>query len=340
MSEVIHVNKAFFPEVGGIETVCKQYALLSKSLFKKVSVLTIDDKVGFGWRNEIVDGITVKKCRYQFLFFGHRFSIEFFCVLFYLSFKEIVLHMHDPFPLATLALVFSKPHKLIVTYHSDIIKQKSLKPLVDIIRMAVLNKATVITTTSSEMIKNSDLLCRLKQKKIHILPLFLDDLAIYKKPISEANIVDVDILSATSNKQFLLMLGRMNYYKGLDVLLSAIQKLESEGRLLSTEILIIGKIVDIEAKNTLDTLSSLSKKITVIDKYISIEEKLYLLQKCSGLLFLSNHRSEAFGIVQLEAMAAGTPVINMNIKSGVPWVSKHNETGLTCLLYTSPSPRD
>jgi rhamnosyl/mannosyltransferase len=117
-----------------------------------------------------------------------------------------------------------------------------------------------------------------------------------------------------------LACGRLVYYKGLITALHALARVEGT-------LIIIGEgperaALEAEARRlgVEGRVSFLSHVSSVVPYYLAAHT----------FWFPSNARSEAFGIVQLEAMAAGCPVINARIPgSGVPWVSRHEETGLT-----------
>lgn len=332
-TRIIHVNKSYAPEIGGVETVCQQYARLSADVFDRAEVLTISPKPGLGWYTEIVDGVRVRRCHYQFRVYGHRLSISFLLILLGLCFTRATIMTHDPFPIATMVFFLKRPHRLMVTYHADIVKQVTVKTLVDWFRGRVLQRADAITITSPTMLKSSDILPKIEPGIIHLMPIYVDDQATYSTPVATETISAKAIRALDTSTPFLLIFGRMNYYKGLDIVARAMRMLNENGRDLGTRIVIAGKIVDHEARASITELQNYSAKIEVIDDYITGSDKIYLLQQCSALLFPSSFKSEAFGIVQLEAMACGKAVINMNINSGVPWVSQDGVTGRTLELY-------
>ena len=140
--------------------------------------------------------------------------------------------------------------------------------------------------------------------------------------------MDPSVAAIIEGPPFLLMLGRMCYYKGLEVVLAALQRNQSAGRSAALRIVIAGKDSD-------DCARSMSAKLTRfvevvrINRLLTEDEKVFLLQSCVALLFPSNKPSEAFGIVQLEALATGRPIVNFNLPTGVPEVSVNGKTGLT-----------
>lgn len=327
MSRIVHVNKAYPPHLGGVETVCRQYAELSRSVFDCVDVLTIGSKFGFGVSTEIRDGLTIRRCDYQFEFAGQKVSLQLIPLLWRYYLDRALIHLHDPFPLANLPLLVARRPQLIITYHSDIVRQKFLKRLVDMIRSATLKKALVITVTSEQLQRNSDVLGSLPRSRQIVLPLFLDDDDKYRKPMRLSGNAS-ELLSVTQDSPFLLIVGRMCYYKGLDVVLAALKHNHARGCRNVVRIVIAGLDTDKVAKKLSDDLRTY-EDVTRIDRSLDDSEKIHLLQSCVALLFPSNEPSEAFGIVQLEALAAGKPVINFNLPTGVPSVSVDGKTGLT-----------
>ena len=89
---ILHINKAYFPHVGGVETVCKQYVEVSKSCFDDVRVLTLSDQWGLGWHEECVENVKVRRCRWLFKISGQKFSLKLILQLILNAKKFIVKH--------------------------------------------------------------------------------------------------------------------------------------------------------------------------------------------------------------------------------------------------------
>lgn len=306
--KILLVNKYFFPDIGGVETVVNQYAQALKD-HHTVKVLCVHKDFCFKTVEENINGIAVIRCSSFGTFKSMPISLSFF-FHFFKFYKEFdVFHFHEPFPLASiLSLFLNKKKKIIVTWHSDIIKQKTLKRFVEYFQSLLCKKATVITTTSPNLLNFSTVLKKYSNK-VRILPLGIDfHFETKESPLGE----------------YILCLGRLSYYKGIDILLEAFLNTETD-----KELLIIGdgdkSIIDLISS----TQSSTSKKIKFINRFVDENEKQYFLQNALFFVFPSIAASEAFGIIQLEAMFYGKPIINTNLPTGVPYVSLDNVTGIT-----------
>lgn len=119
----------------------------------------------------------------------------------------------------------------------------------------------------------------------------------------------------------ILFVGRLNYYKRVKYLLEAVKKVEAT-------LLVVG---DGSRQSTLQELAQdydLSDEIQFLG-YLSEERLAAAYRAADAFALPSVEPSEAFGIVQLEAMTRGTPIVNTALPTGVPWVSQEDVTGLT-----------
>lgn len=116
-----------------------------------------------------------------------------------------------------------------------------------------------------------------------------------------------------------LFMGRLVYYKGIGRLL------ETAASIPDAKFLVVG-----EGPLLPEVLSSTAARQgrLVVVPPVPAEEKLALLHACDVFVLPSTEPSEAFGIVQLEAMACGTPVVTFDLPTGVTWVNQHLESGL------------
>ena len=129
-----------------------------------------------------------------------------------------------------------------------------------------------------------------------------------------------DALRERAGGPILLFVGRLVPYKGLDVLLRALPGLEAQT-------VIVG---DGPLRGALETMvRELASAIAYnLAGEVTDDERLAWLHACDALVLPSTTRQEAFGMVQLEAMLCGRPVVSTDLPTGVPWVNVHGETGL------------
>jgi rhamnosyl/mannosyltransferase len=227
-----------------------------------------------------------------------------------------VVHHHLPNPLSVVSHLTtpSTDAPVVATYHSDIVRQETALTLYRPLLERFLGDIDHIFVTSPSLLEQSRHLAPYREKA-SVVPLSIDlnDYGQYDSPGVE--------LPGDHDRPTLLFVGRLNYYKGVEYLLDAMSSLDAD-------LLVAG---DGERR---DALEARATRLEVTDRvhflgYVD-EKRLHAYYDRADVFVLpSVEPSEAFGIVQLEAMAYGTPVINTNLPTGVPWVSLDGETGLT-----------
>lgn len=230
-----------------------------------------------------------------------------------------VIHVHLPDPMANLALAFARPTcKVVVHWHSDIVNQRTALKLYAPLQRSLLRRADAIIATSPPYAKSSPWL-REFAEKVAVIPIGIQDPC--SSPAATPEKVHA-IRSQYGDRRIIFALGRMTYYKGFDTLISASSCLPPD-----TVILIGGAGELLEPYRQRVVENGLQEKIHFLGRVS--DDLLPSLFAASDVFCLpSTVRSEAFGVVLLEAMAAAKPIVACNIPgSGVPWVNRHGETG-------------
>ncbi len=315
------VNKLYDPWIGGVESVVRD---LSEELVKKddVELQVLVSNSNFSTREEILRGVPLKRLRnWVFLIFRKPlfFSSPISLSLPYWMkrYSSDIVHLHLPDPVAMVAYFLARPKgKLVITWHSDIVKQKKLKALLAPLESWVLRQARAILATSPNMIKNSPSL-RPFETKCQVVPL-----GIYPERYEVSREIAFNIVKEKEQlaRPIVLYVGRLVYYKGVNVLLKAMETVEAL-------LIVIGEGV------LYDELIAESKKLGIEHRLRvlppqSFERLVYHFHLCDIFVLPSIAPSEAFGIVQLEAMVCGKPVISTNLPTGVPYVNQNGQTGI------------
>jgi len=204
----------------------------------------------------------------------------------------------------------------IITYHSDIIRQKYLNRLYAPIRNSFFSKSHNIVATSPRLIESSPVLQKFKDKTI-VVPLGIDPGRFLD---SDGIVRGQELRQQYDNKPIVLFVGRFVYYKGVEVLIKSFKDIDATLLMVGNGIL-------------KDKLKSMVKDYKIDNKvffYDSVgdDELVAYFHACDIFVLPSIANTEAYGLVQLEAQACGKPVISTNLATGVPFVNKDNETGL------------
>jgi rhamnosyl/mannosyltransferase len=234
-----------------------------------------------------------------------------------------IVHVHAPNPTMFLALATLPPFStLVVTHHSDVVKQRVLGRVFAPVERRVHERTALVLSTSEAYAGGSAVLQGLGDK-VRALPFGLD-LAPFLNPSAAALAREASFRQAAGQPLWLAV-GRLVYYKGLMTAIDALAHVP--GRLLVVGTGPLGPALRAHAKTR-----KVADRIEWLG-HVDADTLVGAYRAATALWFPSNARSEGFGLVQIEAMASGCPVINTAIPdSGVPWVSRDGETGFTIAI--------
>jgi glycosyltransferase involved in cell wall biosynthesis len=295
-----------------METHLEQLCQLLKS---HVELEVIVSNHGDGERKEILDGVAVRRLKATATIAGASICLDLPRAI--RDAVADIVHIHTPHPAALLGYLMSgAPGHLVCTYHSDIVRQRVLGKLLQPLHNAAFRRAEALIASNPCLPASSQVLSRYSERCV-VVPFGLDC-----TPYESPNEPAVAAIRERYSAPIVLAVGRLVYYKGFEFLIRAMALLRTDAVLL-----IIGN-------------GPLRGRLEAQIGALGLGDRVHLLgnvrdttpyyQACDIFVLPSVARSEAFGIVQLEAMACGRAVINTRIAgSGVPFVSPDGETGLT-----------
>lgn len=330
---ILHLGKYYPPAPGGIESHVQTLARGQAALGCQVSVLCVNHADRFG--NDITharlrktvstgdrDGpVDVERV-------GRWFGVSRVEVcpslpwrIRQLTAQADIVHLHTPNPLMLTGwwLAGNRKVPLVVTHHSDVVKQRLLRYAVAPFESRVYRQARCILTTSPEYQGGSAQLTAYLQKT-RVLPLAIDlNSFVFRTAVNQ---VVGSQGHGDLRSPVWLMVGRLTYYKGYHIALEAL------ARVPGTLVIVGNGPLEAELKVQAERCGVADR--IVWKSHASPKELIALYHAATALWLPSVARSEGFGLVQVEAMAAGCPVINTAIPaSGVSWVSQHEVSGLT-----------
>lgn len=229
-----------------------------------------------------------------------------------------VVHLHFPDPMSHVAS-WLLPRKIarVITWHSDILRQKTLLAFYRPFLISAVRKAQAVIVPTPAHISSSEVLAGLgDQLRLHVVPFGFDFSAMLARNESLRQ-------SAKADQSFTIFaLGRHVYYKGFDILIRAVARMDSRVRLV------------------LGGDGPLSPYLKQLSAELAIEQKVHFTGRisdndlgryyasCDVFCLPAVARTEAFGIVQVEAMAFGKAVVSTRLGNGVDYVNRHGDTGL------------
>jgi rhamnosyl/mannosyltransferase len=311
--KILHVGK-FYPIKGGVEEVMYSIAtgisergitcdMLFASADKKTETITLNEHC------HIFRCHTIKKVKSTMI------SPAMIVRLRKISKDYDIIHIHHPDPMACLALYLSGYQgKVILHWHSDILKQKILLKLYRPLQSWLIHRADSIIGTTPVYLEQTPYLREVQDKTICI-PIGIERL--------EADEEDVrTIQESYGDRKIIYSMGRLVGYKGYKYFIDAARYLSDD------YVVLIGGDGPLR-EELQDRIShfGLNDKVELLG-YIPKEKISAYYAACTVFCLSSIEKTEAFAIVQVEAMSSGKPIVATRIPgSGVAWVNQDGVSG-------------
>jgi len=311
--KVLHFYKAYYPDsLGGIEQLICQLAEGVRTHGVSAEVLTLSKRGAT--RNQPYAHHITHTSKQDFYLASTGFSLSVFKDFQELAEQADIVHYHFPWPFMDLVHFATHCQKpTVLTYHSDIVKQKLLLQLYSPLLHRFMNSVDHIVATSPNYTVTSPILHRY-QHKTSIIPIGLD-----RASYSPSDRARREYWQQHLRGRFFLFVGALRYYKGLHILVEAMKDVD-----LPVVIMGAGPMED-ELRQQAAKMGL--KNIHFLGR-LPDEDKFALLELCFSVVFPSHLRSEAFGISLLEGAMYGKPLISSEIGTGTTYINIHQETGL------------
>ena len=316
---ILHVYRTYFPDSqGGLEEVIRQICLgtAPHKIQSRVLSVSSDPEIRSRATKRVVrlQEAAVYRAKQTFEIASCNVSIDAFRMHRRLADWADVVHYHFPWPLADLLRLSSPKNKpSVLTYHSDIVRQRVLGALYWPLMNRFLSSVDRIVCTSPNYFATSDVLSRF-ESKVDVIPIGID-----ANTYPEPSVTKLDELRSGFGTEFFLFVGVLRYYKGLHILIDAIKDAKYD-------VVIVGSGPTEQALRAQATRMGLNNvKFT---GHVSDETKVGLFHLARGVVFPSYLRSEAFGVTLLEGAMYGKPLISTEVGSGTSHVNIDGETGL------------
>jgi rhamnosyl/mannosyltransferase len=312
--KILQVYKDYYPVVGGIENhirlICRGLAA-----YPEFDTTVLVTNRGGKTVEEDIEGVRVIKTGRMTTVSSAPISLDLFSWMRRL--EADITHLHFPYPIGELAyLLAGRSRRMVITYHSDIVRQKYLLQVYKPFLYRLLVRADAITVSSPQYIQSSDYL-RPLQSKCVVIPHGTDLGRFARTPEIDQKVQE---LRQSHRPPLILFVGLLRYYKGLSFLIEAMANVDAR-------LLVVGEGPQGAEWRELIRKLDLEDRVRFLGR-VSDEELVALYHACDVFVLPAIHRSESWGAVQVEAMACGKPVICTELGTGTSFVNVHRETGL------------
>lgn len=313
---VLHVYRTYFPDSpGGLQEAIRQIALSSKSfgIESRVFALSPDPYPSEIDRPEA----RVIRCRS----WAAPASCDLGGMSSFVRFAEVakwadVVHYHFPWPFADLLHLAVRPTApAVMTYHSDIVRQRWLGRAYVPLMQAMLRSMSAIVATSPTYAKTSTALAIAAHcDRVRVIPLGIEEISYPQGGGDEV----LQRLGLEDGEPFFLFIGVLRYYKGLHTLVQAAASVQARVVIAGT---------GPEGIALKEKVQLLGLENVIFAGQVSDSEKVALLKYCRAFVLPSHLRSEAYGMVLIEASMFGKPMVSCEIGTGTSYVNRDGETG-------------
>jgi rhamnosyl/mannosyltransferase len=315
--KVLHVYRTYFPDPpGGLQEAIRQICISTQKygVINTVFTLSPEASPSVVSRPEA----TVVRCRS----WAAPASCDIGGFSAIMTFKKLaeeadIIHYYFPWPFADILRLICRPKKPeIMTYVSDVVRQRRLGRIYAPLMDKTLNAMPALVVSSPAYAHTSTVLANSQLAgKVVLVPLGIEEETCSEEPDTAI----MARLGISENEPFFLFIGVLRYYKGLHTLLQA-------AKVIKAKIVIAGtgpEYCRLKKKVSSDDLQHVILAGQVTDR-----EKNSLLKFCRAVVLPSHLRSEAYGMVLVEASMNGKPMVSCEIGTGTSFINLHNETGI------------